>query len=333
MLLGVAQVAAPWRTTRWKGDLQSWVLPIVSSMASSLPLITVIIPTYNSAPTLRYALASVMGQDCYDFEVLVIGDGCSDGSEAVVGSFNDTRLKWCNLPVNSGSQSEPNNEALRRARGQWIAYLGHDDLWFSWHLSTLLSAATGTAEFAASTCVQLHPAGRHHVTGPVGSGRSHVDQYTPPSSWLHRREIVDRVGFWRAPESLGYGIDFDYQRRIALAGYRCLHVRRLSVLKFPSRWWSNYDHSRQHPQSGYFERITGAPLDVERALLTDLVVRYVSEDNGAELRRPLGATVMALFRCIADGYGRDRWPMSRFLYWRQQRFMRRMRPRRGLPAQ
>lgn len=302
-------------------------------MTSSPPLITVIVPTYNGAPTLGSALASLIGQDCGDFEALVMGDGCSDGSESVVRSFNDARLNWRNLPVNSGSQSEPNNQALRLARSQWIAYLGHDDLWFSWHLSGLLTAVSGTGvDFAASTCFELHPAGRHHVTGPMGSGRSYADQFTPPSSWLHRREIVDRVGLWRPHQLLPYGVDFDYQRRIALAGYRCLHVPRLSVLKFPSGWWGNYDHSRRHPQPGYLDRITGAPIDLERDLLGELVVRYVSEDNGARPGPPLGAAVRALSRCVADGYGRDRWPISTFLYWRQQRFMRRNRPRRGLPV-
>jgi hypothetical protein len=45
----------------------------------------------------------------------------------------------------------------------------------------------------------------------------------------------------------------------------------------------------------------------------------------------LRRTFTALLRRIADGYGRDRWPLSSFLLWRQQRFRRRDRPRRGLP--
>jgi hypothetical protein len=47
-----------------------------------------------------------------------------------------------------------------------------------------------------------------------------------------------------------------------------------------------------------------------------------------ELRR----AVSALLRRIADGYGRDRWPMSTFMFWRQQRFRWRDRTRRGLPS-
>ncbi len=302
-------------------------------MPSADPLITVVVPTYNSAGTLRCALASLLAQACADFEALVMGDGCTDDSEAAVASFDDPRLRWRNLPVNSGSQSEPNNQALRLARGRWIAYLGHDDLWFPWHLSELVrAAASDGADFAASTCVMLRPDGHHVVTGPVGTGRTYADQYTPPSSWLHRKEVIARVGLWGRPPQLRYGIDFDYQRRIALAGFRCKHAGRLSVLKFPSAWWANYDPSRPHPQPDYLRRVIAAPAEVERELLDELVTRYASDDHGAAPGRPLRAALIALSRRVIDSYGRDRWPLSDFLYWRQQRFMRRNRRRRGLPA-
>jgi len=305
----------------------------LSGMDRSTPLVTVVVPTFNGAPTLHSALASLRGQDCADFEALVVGDGCTDDSEGVVASFNDARLTWHNLAVNSGSQSAPNNYAASRARGRWIAYLGHDDLWFPWHLSSLLQAAADSgAEFLHSTCLMLHPGGRHQVTGPLGIGRSNADQFTPPSSWLHRRDVIDRVGAWRSPSELAYGIDFDYQRRSALAGCRFAHAQRLSVLKFPSGWWRNYDHTRPHPQAGYLERIVAAPLDVERDLLGELVQGYARDANGARAGRSLRAAVQAFSRRVADGYGRDRWPMSAILFWRQQRFIRRNRPRRGLPA-
>src|SRR3954471_8288451 len=105
------------------------------------PLVSVIIPTWNRAPMLRLAIATVLAQDLAggDFEVLVIGDACTDDSAAVVASFADPRLHWHNLAQNSGSASVPTNAGLRRARGRYIAHLGHDDFWFPWHLSALVS--------------------------------------------------------------------------------------------------------------------------------------------------------------------------------------------------
>ena len=51
-------------------------------------LVTVIIPTYNMSPVLKLTLKSVLLQDFADFEVWVVGDGCSDDSESVVASLD-----------------------------------------------------------------------------------------------------------------------------------------------------------------------------------------------------------------------------------------------------
>src|SRR6476619_7155830 len=94
------------------------------------PVVSVIIATYNWSSVLRYAIQSVLWQTFQDFELLVIGDGCTDDSAEVVASFTDPRIHWHNLPQNSGNQALPNHTGIDMARGQYIAYLGHDDLWY-----------------------------------------------------------------------------------------------------------------------------------------------------------------------------------------------------------
>ena len=98
-----------------------------------------IIATYNWATVLPYSIGSVLGQTFTDFELLVIGDGCTDESEAVVTAIADPRVQWTNLPTNSGHQAVPNNDGLRRARGEVVAHLGHDDLWLPRHLEHLVA--------------------------------------------------------------------------------------------------------------------------------------------------------------------------------------------------
>ena len=308
------------------------MIPTETIDAPTAARVSVIIATYDSAETLRCAIASLVAQDMRDFEAWIIGDACSDASESVVRSFGDARLNWHNLAANTGIQSGPNNEGLQRARCPYVAYLGHDDFWFPWHLSHLLAEAVSTgADFVAATCLLLHPDGLHHVTGPIGRGRSHADQYTPPSSWLHRREVAATIGNWRAPDTLGCGVDLDFQRRVALAGFACHEAARISVLKFPSSWWRNYAPGQAHPQPDYLRRLAANPERLERDLLQALVVRYAREENGARPLVELRRAVNALLRRFADGFGRDRWPLSSYMFWRQQRFRRRDRPRRGLP--
>src|SRR5207247_9434455 len=112
------------------------------------PSVSVIIPTYNWSSVLPYSIGSVLRQTFTDFELLVVGDGCTDDSEAVVGRVGDPRVEWINLPTNTGHQPEPNNEGLRQARGQFIAYLGHDALRLPHHLSCLISALKQGADLA-----------------------------------------------------------------------------------------------------------------------------------------------------------------------------------------
>ena len=98
------------------------------------PMVSVIIATFNWRAALRLAIRSALGQTLQAFEILVVGDACTDDSEAVVEAFGDPRIRWLNLAENAGSQYGPNNAGLNAARGEWIAYLGHDDIWAPRHI-------------------------------------------------------------------------------------------------------------------------------------------------------------------------------------------------------
>ena len=105
------------------------------------PTISIITATYNCSHILRYAIASVLNSDFDDWELIVVGDHCTDDTEACVAGFDDDRIRFFNLEVNSGQQATPNNFGLSKARGEYVCYLNHDDLFLPWHLSTMLEAA------------------------------------------------------------------------------------------------------------------------------------------------------------------------------------------------
>ena len=136
------------------------------SAITAAPRVTVIIPTYNWSSVLPYSIGSVLRQSFTDFELLVVGDGCTDDSEQVVTAITDPRLRWINLPVNDGHQSAPNNEGLRQARGSIIAYLGHDDLWLPHHLEVMVAAIDAGADVAHSIVHMIGAEG--NILPPAG---------------------------------------------------------------------------------------------------------------------------------------------------------------------
>lgn len=302
------------------------------AVGSPAPLVSVICATFNSNALLKFALASLLDQDLADFEALIVGDACTDDSAEAVASFGDPRLHWLNLPRNSGSQAAPNNEGLRHSRGRYIAYLGHDDLWFPWHLSGLVRFIEETrADFVHSLSAVIGPNGVDLTLGPPTIGRTYRDSYVPPSSWLHHREIVEGGVWWADPLKISDNVDNDYLRRVSLTGARIELCRQLSVLKFPSAWWNSYAPDAARPQESYLASLRKDPEDVERRVLLESVTVWTRLLGvGVPVSQAFGQAFKVLAHRLIDGYGRERWPLPAVLRRRHQRQRVRRRRQRGL---
>lgn len=301
---------------------------------SPAPLVTVIVATFNSSALLKLALGSLLDQDLADFEAWVVGDACTDDSAEVVTSFQDCRLQWTNLPYNSGSQAAPNNEALRLSRGRYIAYLGHDDLWFPWHLSGLVRfIEESDADFVHSLSAVIGPSGADLMLGPPLIGQTYRTCYVPPTSWLHRREIVEECGWWADPLKISDNVDNDYLRRVYLAGKRIELCRQLSVLKFPSAWWKSYAPDSAHPQESYLTSLRKDPEETQRRILLESVTVWTHHLGvGVPVRQAIGHAFRVLAHRLLDAYGRERWPLAALLRRRHQRQRLRRRRQRGLAS-
>jgi glycosyltransferase involved in cell wall biosynthesis len=236
------------------------------------PTVTVILPTYNWSSVLRFAIASVLRQTFTDFELLVIGDGCTDDSEQVAAEAGDPRVRWINLPANTGHQSGPNNEALRQARGELIAYHGHDDLWLPHHLGTMVAALQTTgAELAHSLCFMVPADG---VPGWILIPQRELGTYAPPLCVVHRRSLTERIGGWRPYRELGTTPpDVELWRRAAASGAKFTFVSRLTGVKFPASVRRDVYRTRpHHEQETWSARIASEP-DIEAHLLAEAVMR------------------------------------------------------------
>jgi glycosyltransferase involved in cell wall biosynthesis len=198
--------------------------------ARQAPLVSVVIATYNRSEVLRHAVRSALWQTYPSLEVLVVGDGCTDDSQQVVAELGDERVRWIGLPENSGNQATPNNEGIRRARGAYVAYLGHDDVWLPDHLARLVPAMNRARAEAGATITE--------IVGPPGSnirsltGHEPNPALRPPSSLAHKRETGLELGGWRPPEEIVAAPDRDFVGRLYRASGRFVSVRALTVVKF-----------------------------------------------------------------------------------------------------
>ena len=269
-----------------------------------MPRVSVIIPTYNWSSVLPFSIGSVLRQTFSDFELLVVGDGCTDDSEAVVRRFtSDPRVRWINLATNTGHQSGPNNQGLRQARGELIAYLGHDDLWLPRHLELAVRAIDGVSQadltYAITEMVPPNP-----VEAPTFEP-SEMDRYEPclwipPTSVVHRRELAVRVGGWRHFCDVNLDPEADLWQRMHAAGARFGYVRRLTAVKFPAIWRKGaYRLRRCDEQAAWAARIEQEP-DFEATELARMLLP-ISADGRAnrpwrEVLREFSTDVAARFR-------------------------------------
>ena len=91
------------------------------------PKVSVVIPTYNRAATVRKGIESVLAQTVTDLEVIVVDDGSSDDTQKILGETFGDRIRYYAQP-NKGA-SVARNKGITEARGEWIAFLDSDDLW------------------------------------------------------------------------------------------------------------------------------------------------------------------------------------------------------------
>src|SRR5262245_42395210 len=103
----------------------------------STPLISVVIPAFNSAATLPRALASVFAQTCTQYEVIVVDDG---STEDLVAALQPYRARINLVRQSNAGAAAARNTGVRHARGKWLAFLDADDFWHRRKLELQLQA-------------------------------------------------------------------------------------------------------------------------------------------------------------------------------------------------
>lgn len=91
-------------------------------------LVSIIMPSWNTANFIAESIQSVINQTYTNWELLIVDDCSTDNTDEVVASFKDKRIRYFKNKKNSGA-ALTRNKAMRKAQGEWIAFLDSDDLW------------------------------------------------------------------------------------------------------------------------------------------------------------------------------------------------------------
>src|SRR4051794_29928113 len=104
----------------------SSVKSMMASQSAALPLVSVIIPTFNREDVIANAIGSALGQTYKNLEVIVIDDGSIDNTEFRLAYLREN-IRY--VKQNNQGPSAARNKGIQMARGEIVAFLDSDDLW------------------------------------------------------------------------------------------------------------------------------------------------------------------------------------------------------------
>jgi len=125
------------------------------------PTVSVVIPVYNRASRIKFAVDSVLAQTFDDYEIVVVDDGSSDDTVLIVETVRSEKLKLLCHGENRGPAAA-RNTGVQASRGRWIAFLDSDDSWKPEKLARQLAVLdrAGPRVRACASGYYLHKDGR-----------------------------------------------------------------------------------------------------------------------------------------------------------------------------
>jgi len=200
------------------------------------PIISVVIPVFNSAGSIARALGSVFSQGMHGLEVIVVDDGSSD-TVHLKRAFAPYLPRIVYVEQRNAGPASARNHGIRRARGKYVAFLDSDDFWFPTHLRRQMQLFENdqTLGLTFANCLLLQgdiPIGTSFTLAPQASfvtldSLLREDCRIGTSTVVATRQSLIAAGLF--DENLRRCEDFDLWLRMAHNGVRMAYSSEIQV--------------------------------------------------------------------------------------------------------
>jgi glycosyltransferase involved in cell wall biosynthesis len=283
------------------------------SLVKNQPTFSVIVPTFNRGSSLLETIDSVRAQSYGDFELIIVDDGSTDDTAAVVSSVPDPRLRYVRQANGGGSRAR--NTGIDTAQGRYIAFLDSDDKFQPSHLENALPVLESDEGVCTYTKVIVDRGEGLTFLKPHRELRKdeHIADYlmrdrgfVQTSTLIVPRPIAQAV---RYDEQLSAGQDMDFAIRLIHAG------AELRMLPEPGAIWNDRSSparlsSKNNPEqrTAWLKRIQ--PLLTARAYRAELGWR-IAKSHAQHGRRWKAACLY--FTAVTRGCYRPKMAVTIFL--------------------
>jgi len=189
-----------------------------------MPFFSVIVPLYNKESFVMNAIQSILSQGFQDFEILIVDDGSTDQSLAIVSEIHSAAIRILQHDTNKGL-SAARNTGIREAQAAHIAFLDADDVWKPNYLSTLyeLIVRFPETQLWATNYQELYPNAVEITTENPAFKKEELREVPDffecnlgkpiyfPSSFCAAKAVFERIGYY--DETITYAEDVDFNIR------------------------------------------------------------------------------------------------------------------------
>ena len=199
------------------------------------PLVSVIIPVFNGERFLRETVASVLTQTINSLEVVVVDDGSTDGTPAIIEELAKSDTRVASLVQKNAGVSAARNLGYKHATGKYLAFLDADDIWMPDNLEQKIKKLESADFGLVHADVQSIDESGKIIQGEIMKGCEgdllngllewKRTQIPGPSSVLVKREVLEKIGLF--DERLSTSADQDFFIRVA-AQFKVGRVNRIA---------------------------------------------------------------------------------------------------------